>query len=271
MSKDAYYFPHDSNARSDPAIITIRRKYGWEGYGSYFGIIEFLREQQNYRVNNERTDDCVFELRINPEIFEALFDVGLLKRDETSFFSESLLRRMAHIDGIRDKRRASGKAGGDKSASSKQDNSKCSSKTQPNAQANYKQMLEQPSTKSDANAQAIKEKKSKENKSKEKKENPLPQKTAALVIPFLLDTPNFRKSWEEWKNHRREKKKPLTPMGEQKTIEALAKFGSEWAIDRINKAISAGWQGLIFDSDKPEPTQQQKPQNLPPNCIPVVL
>lgn len=32
--KDCYYFPHDSNARSDPKIMALIQKYGIEGYGS---------------------------------------------------------------------------------------------------------------------------------------------------------------------------------------------------------------------------------------------
>ena len=48
MSKDAYYFSHDSNARNDQRLVKIRMKYGMEGYGIYFGIIEILREQRDY-------------------------------------------------------------------------------------------------------------------------------------------------------------------------------------------------------------------------------
>ena len=48
MSKDAYYFPHDSNARNDKRLIKVRMKYGMQGYGIYFGIIEILREQNDY-------------------------------------------------------------------------------------------------------------------------------------------------------------------------------------------------------------------------------
>lgn len=249
MVKDSFYFPHDSNARSDPAIITIRRKYGWEGYGSYFGIIEFLREQHNYRVSLERSDDCLFELRIKPEIFEDLFNVGLLKKDDKTFFSESLLRRMEHIDGVRNKRREAGRAGG-KTTSSK-------------SETNAKQMLEQNQSKSEANAQAIK---GKESKGKENKDN---EKASPISFPVCLDTQEFRKSWDEWKQYRRERKKPMTATGEQKTLEALAKFGQEWAIERINKSISAGWQGLVFDNDKPEAIETRA--KLPPGQIQVVL
>ena len=55
--KDAYYFSHDSNARNDQRLIKIRMKYGMEGYGIYFGIIEILREQEN---PNESVEPWLF-------------------------------------------------------------------------------------------------------------------------------------------------------------------------------------------------------------------
>ena len=48
MSKDAYYFPHDSNARHDPKIVAMTAVYGMAGYGYYWAIIEILREQKDY-------------------------------------------------------------------------------------------------------------------------------------------------------------------------------------------------------------------------------
>jgi hypothetical protein len=33
--KDAYYFPHDSNARMDIRIVELRDAHGWAGYGIY--------------------------------------------------------------------------------------------------------------------------------------------------------------------------------------------------------------------------------------------
>jgi len=50
MSKDAYWFRHDSNASRDPKIMVMRTIYGFEGYGMYWGIIESLREQPDYKI-----------------------------------------------------------------------------------------------------------------------------------------------------------------------------------------------------------------------------
>ena len=68
--KDAYYFSHDSNARNDQRLIKIRMKYGMEGYGVYFGIIEILREQENYALWKSDIESISFDLRTNIETVE---------------------------------------------------------------------------------------------------------------------------------------------------------------------------------------------------------
>ena len=47
--KDAYYFPHDSNAKDDPKCVLLIEQLGCEGYGIYWILIEILRDQPGYR------------------------------------------------------------------------------------------------------------------------------------------------------------------------------------------------------------------------------
>jgi hypothetical protein len=47
--KDAYYFPHFSNARHDRKLKRIIKEFGVEGYGIYFMLLEVLREQTDLR------------------------------------------------------------------------------------------------------------------------------------------------------------------------------------------------------------------------------
>lgn len=47
-TKDAYYFPHDSNAKDDPKCVLLIEQLGMEGYGIYWMLIEVLREQPDY-------------------------------------------------------------------------------------------------------------------------------------------------------------------------------------------------------------------------------
>ena len=56
MKKDAYYFPHFSNARNDSKLMRIRRIFGIEGYGIYFMLLEILRDQQNFKYPLESID-----------------------------------------------------------------------------------------------------------------------------------------------------------------------------------------------------------------------
>lgn len=48
MKKDAYYFPHFSNARHDRKLRRVRKELGVEGYGIYFMVLETLRDQENF-------------------------------------------------------------------------------------------------------------------------------------------------------------------------------------------------------------------------------
>lgn len=48
MSKDAYWFKHDSNARGDTKLMQIKAIYGLKGLGIFWSIIEVLRDQKNY-------------------------------------------------------------------------------------------------------------------------------------------------------------------------------------------------------------------------------
>lgn len=44
MAKEAFYFSHDYNARSDDKILELRANYGAEGYGIYWMIVETMAE-----------------------------------------------------------------------------------------------------------------------------------------------------------------------------------------------------------------------------------
>ena len=124
--KDAYYFPHDSNARNDQRLMKVRMQYGMEGYGIYFGIIEILREQENYILHHSDIESIAFDLRVDVEklndiihnhwLFEARFDANA---EEGYFYSKSLKRRMEKLDLIKEKRAEAGRIGGKSSSKSK--------------------------------------------------------------------------------------------------------------------------------------------------------
>lgn len=107
MSKDAYWFSHDSNAKDDPKIMLLIDQLGLEGYGIYWILVETLREQPGYR----------YPLRLLPVLAKRYFTSAekmvavvqnyalfVIENDEF-FYSESLNRRMLHLDQKREQNR----------------------------------------------------------------------------------------------------------------------------------------------------------------------
>lgn len=97
--KKTNYFSHDSNARNDSKIISLRMKLGVEGYGIYFMIIERLREETDY-VSNKDYDSLAFDFRTTKEKIKSVIeDFGLfIFTDDDCFYSDSLMQRMTIKD-----------------------------------------------------------------------------------------------------------------------------------------------------------------------------
>lgn len=89
MKKDAYYFPHFSNARSDSKILKVRRVLGVEGYGIYFMLLEVLRDQKDFKYPLEGVEDLAFEFHISKEkVMSVINDFDLFEVDTNQkFFS----------------------------------------------------------------------------------------------------------------------------------------------------------------------------------------
>ena len=110
--KDAYYFSHDSNARNDQRLMKLRMKYGPEGYGIYFMIIEILRDIENYTLHISDIESICFDIRSeNDKVLDIIKNYNLFEFEGDYFYSRSLSRRMEKLDRIKEKRRESGKKG----------------------------------------------------------------------------------------------------------------------------------------------------------------
>ncbi len=148
--KDAYYFSHDSNARNDEKVLSLRMRLGMEGYGIYWSIIEKMRENTDYTCS-KAYDLIAYDLRVDEDKIKMVvedFDLFEVSKCGKKFYSKSLLNRMAKMNEKSEKARESANARWNKV---------------PKDNANAIQ------TQSDSNA--IKEKKGKENKLKENKPN----------------------------------------------------------------------------------------------------
>lgn len=122
MAKKVFYFPHDANARNDEKILAVRMKYGIEGYGIYFTLIEKLLESTGYTLLKDY-NTIAFELRVSADKVKSIIeDFGLFEFTECrkNFYSKSLINRMNPLEEIRDKRREAGKKGAEKRWETKQ-------------------------------------------------------------------------------------------------------------------------------------------------------
>ena len=118
MSKDAYWFKHDSNASQDPKILQMCSVYKAEGYGWYWMLIEQMRDQANYKLNisGKYAIDAFASrfyanaLTLHSFIDDCCDEFHLFKKDKTYLWSESLLRRMTGFNEKSEKARKSAEA-----------------------------------------------------------------------------------------------------------------------------------------------------------------
>ena len=113
MPKDAYYFPHDSNAKDDPKCVLLIEQLGMEGYGIYWMLIETLREQPDYTYPVANIPALGRRYNTTAEKVETVVcNYGLFTvKDDKIFFSDSLNRRMLVFEEKRAKRSEAGRLG----------------------------------------------------------------------------------------------------------------------------------------------------------------
>lgn len=139
MAKEAYYFSHDSNARNDTKILSMRCDYGLEGYAMYFIIIECMREEENYKLKLEDNTYRALAMQMHCKIDtvekfinDCINTYHLFQCDEHSFWSDSLLKRMGKMNDIRKKRKLAAAKRWDSSPYAMQEDSKCNANAEQN-------------------------------------------------------------------------------------------------------------------------------------------
>lgn len=100
MKKDAFYFPHDSNAKDDPKCIMLIEELGLEGYGIFWVLIELLRDQPEYKAPIIMIPAIARRYNSSAEKFKSvIFRYGLFQvQNDEFFFSQSFNNRMKSID-----------------------------------------------------------------------------------------------------------------------------------------------------------------------------
>jgi len=180
MKKEAYYFSHDSNARHDSKIVKLRRKYGMEGYGIYFAIVEMLREDSAHKRQVSSFEDIAYEIQVDPNIVKSVItEYDLFLIDGDYFYSPRLTRSMKEYNELKTKRVDAGKKGArakeEQTLSKPQANLE---QTSSDAETNLNQNISDP--------QALKERKGKERKVKETKLKEIKIPTVDDVIEYFL-------------------------------------------------------------------------------------
>lgn len=160
--KETYYFSHDFNARNDPKILAMRSKYGAEGYGWYWMIIEILREQSEYKLEHNKYLCITLAMQLQCDcnalhsyVEDCIEEYHLFESDGVYIWSNSLIRRMEEKVTKSENAKKAAKARWDKASKVKKD----TKKSEVNA----------PAMQPQCNSNAIKESKVKESKEKEKK------------------------------------------------------------------------------------------------------
>jgi len=93
MDKDAYYFPHFCNSKSDRKILRVRRELGLEGYGIFFMLLETLREQADLSYPIQDIDLLADEFGTSEQkVRTVITNYDLFEVDEEEqFFSPKLI------------------------------------------------------------------------------------------------------------------------------------------------------------------------------------
>lgn len=120
------YFSHDSNAFDDEKCKRLIRRRGWDGYGRWWRLCEYMAAQKGHRIAFETEEDVsilagvlgfgqtgAFDEYVAIEdcksFVACLLDIGLLERDEDGrLLSMRMLKNALYFG----RQRANGRKGG---------------------------------------------------------------------------------------------------------------------------------------------------------------
>lgn len=116
--KDAYYFSHDSSASRDIKMMKLKHKFGHEGFGYYWNILEILRETSDF---SWEIDSNSLELLANlmavpserlSTILDTLITLELFVITDQKLHSHSFNQRMYEMNEKRSAGHRNGLLGG---------------------------------------------------------------------------------------------------------------------------------------------------------------
>lgn len=94
--KERFYFQHDHNARNDDKILMLRSRFGAEGYGIFWIIVENMSESSDGTIKKKFLPGLcsgnAVALKLVQEILDYCVEIGLFKFQRGSYLSRRILR-----------------------------------------------------------------------------------------------------------------------------------------------------------------------------------
>lgn len=242
-----YYFQHDCNARNDEKILAVRMKFGMEGYGVYFAILERLQDTEDHTLTKDY-NNIAFDLRCQSGIIKGIVeDFGLFKPtdDGKRFYSPRFSEQMKKTEEIKKSLSEAGKNGAKKRWGNAENTTPTPTPLENNSQPiatifeNNSQPIATP-TKNDSNKIRL---------DKNKKEN-IKEKTAvanfSFIETFSKDFQEIFKDWFAYKSARKNSYK--TEHGARLFCENLIKMSDNDAVlarKIVEQSISNNYMGVF--------------------------
>lgn len=115
MDKDTLYFPHDYNARGDEKMSFYLSKFGAQGYGIYWILIEELHQAKDGKLTVKLLDGVAYANRVDITLlydcYNTLITAGLLVTDGEYYWSNRVQKNRQKLQESREKKSKAGKAG----------------------------------------------------------------------------------------------------------------------------------------------------------------
>jgi hypothetical protein len=261
MTKDAYYFSHDSNAKDDPKCVLLIEQLGLEGYGIFWILIETLRDQPGYKYPIALIPALARRYNTTSEKMKAVVQgYSLFELDEKDFFSLSLINRMERLDLKREQARQAGKRSAQKRLAIKTDVQQTFNDRSTDVQQAFNGCSTNvQQTFNDRSTSKVKESKVKESIVNE---NIVNEKIYDEMIFQYTNDENLKKAIKNYIKHRENIKKPIQDTTTLELIlEELNKHKDKVAV--LNQSIMNGWQGIFELKNTNNNNNKQVAKKLP--------
>jgi len=261
--KDVYYFAHDFEASNDPKIMALLSEFGATGYGIWWRVVEMLHSEQDHKILKKPFVMIALakQLQVEKPLIEKLLTYAcevceLLQEDETSYWSERVLRNIEKRDEKKNKRtQAAVRAG--KASAQKRLNANSTHQSDNEQEVNARSTdVEQPLSKSN-------QRKGKEIKGKEIKGN-LIQIQGEAASPVCekakIDFELFISEWNQvygtsirlTKSKKTQVINRLKTFSPEEIIYAMHKRRHDHWLNNDGKKFLTDWEALFRNDEKIE-------------------